>query len=120
MIRSIICGLCLTAAIWPAPGHSQPYSDSMADCTGLALAAAHHLQTPDRKAFAEQTAAMWIDAAIAQAKSEGRTTAEAQMAARADATRAAWLEDGVMMPFSENFRDWTSYCRKFGRAQGVF
>ncbi|MEM9582652.1 MAG: hypothetical protein AAGA08_06015 [Pseudomonadota bacterium] len=108
-MRSILCA-ALFAAITPAHA-GQPISKSMADCGGLLLGISAFLDNPSSQDYAISSSAIWADAAAAEA---GRDMTE-----ELHATAQDWRDRGMMVAFSQDFRDWTSYCRALAKHRGI-
>ncbi|MFK7836132.1 MAG: hypothetical protein AB8B60_07920 [Sulfitobacter sp.] len=111
--------LLSTALIVPTAAHTQPFSESMADCAALYQNAAQWVNTDesaDRLMFA---ATNWADAAIKQARAEGQLTTSDAIWQKIDSKTESWEAKGQGVFFSQDFRDWTQYCRKFAKDRGV-
>ena len=114
MTRILALILCLTAL--PATA-SQPISKSMAQCAGLLFAMEHLVESPDRAYWLGAAAARWTNHATKRAKAEGRPART--IPTEVDASKQDWLGKGATFVFTEDFRDWISYCRKLGKASGL-
>lgn len=97
----------------------QPYSESMADCAALYQNAAQWMDTDDSADRLMHAAIQWADAAVAQATKEGRATTLERVWEQIDRKTEDWEEKGQTVFFTQEFRDWTQYCRSFAQAQGV-
>ncbi len=105
--------LALIAALMaPLPSYAgQPISLSMANCGGLLLGIADFLEDPDSREFAIQSSAVWAAAATTEA---GR-----DMTPELNETAQEWRDRGWSVAFSEDFRDWTSYCRALAKHRQI-
>lgn len=106
---------CMTAAAVVA----QPYSESMADCAALHQNAAQWVQSDETAERLMGAANAWAAAAVAQAEREGRTIPKATMWEKIDAKTDAWEAKGPQLFQSSEFADWTAYCKRFARNQGI-
>lgn len=116
MLRRSILVLSLSATPLLA---SQPISKSMAECAGLIGAMEAMTETPDRADWLRQAKGRWQALAVDQAEREGLARAQDVTLTHAKAKQDEWLDKGLMLVFSQDFRDWSSYCRKLGRAKGL-
>lgn len=111
---------CIFAVlVWPIASHGQPYSQSMAQCAGLTHLLSEWVNDPERSYMAEYAAGVWANAAVIQAEQEGVSDAATYVRNFSDATYAEWEAKGQITVFSEDFKDWTAYCRKFGDHMGL-
>ena len=104
----ILC-LCPSALV------AQPYSQSMAECAGLYQNAAQWVKTDASSGELLALAGQWAKAAVKQAKHERINDAETTILQHIDATTVEWEEKGPSAFMSQDFRDWTSYCRSFAK-----
>ncbi len=97
---------------------AQPYSASMADCAALYQNAAQWVRPHlvDRLMYA---AVQWHGAAVSRSHSEGQPVSDDQMWDRVNAQTAIWEAEGAAFIMSQEFRDWTAYCRSFARQVNV-
>lgn len=111
--------LTLTAATLATTAHAQPYSTSMAQCAALMQNAAGWVdsdQNRDRLMLATRT---WHQASIARANVEGVPNAETRMTEVMDWHTANWEKEGAAFFYSQEFRDWTAFCKSFAKAQNI-
>ncbi len=101
------------------PAAAQPFSQSMAQCAGLYEAAGTMVASEDNRAKLAWAAAAFSEAARVQAGAEGQDDPGAWVNRHQDAMRADWLARGTPAVLSQDFRDWTSYCRKFAKDRGI-
>ena len=106
-------------ACLPLAAATQPYSESMADCAAQFQNAAQWMRDADRADALIARTRIWHGAAVAQSAREGRKTSDDAMWAKVDAKTEALEAKGGMYFFSEEFRDWTAYCRSFAKHTGV-
>lgn len=111
--------LALMVLAIPSMLTAQPYSTSMADCAALHQNAAQWVKTDESAQRLMQRARAWHSASIAQAQAEGIRDADTVMVRMMDDKTAAWEARGAVFFFSEEYRDWTSYCRSFARHLGL-
>jgi hypothetical protein len=117
MFRSLsfaIIGLALAG-----PAAAQPYSQSMAQCAGLYEAVRTSVSRPENLASLDAAAATFVRAALAQAQAEGQGDPAGWVRQHRDAMRADWLARGELAAFSQDFRDWTAYCRALAADHGI-
>lgn len=114
---------CAIAAAAPAPvAAQQPYSESLVDCA--AIFTTTNRRFPER-AEGEKGRRLQavgdklIVAALDQAKKEGVSDPGAHVNELYAAKSAKWDDRSLMFIFSEEFRDWASYCRKFTAHLGI-
>lgn len=112
--------LVLAAAlVTPLTAVAQPYSESMADCAALFQNAAQWVQSDENSDKLMHAARTWAAAAVEQSHSEGRPVSSDVMWDKIDAKTENWEAKGPSFFLSEEFRDWTGYCRAFGRDRGI-
>ena len=116
-MRMLLAAIALTTPSYVAA--SQPYSESMADCAALFQNAAQWVQSEDKAEQLMHTARAWHAAAVAQANAEGRPLPNADMWAKIDKKTENWAAKGTLFVFSQEFRDWASYCRSFAQHTGI-
>ncbi|MBB4173429.1 hypothetical protein [Sulfitobacter noctilucicola] len=107
----IVAGVLCTASAASA----QPYSESMADCASVYQNAAQWVRTDESADKLMQAAIQWAEAAVRQSEIEGKPTSIDAVWDRIDVKTDAWEQKGSGVFFSEDFRDWTQYCRKFAK-----
>ena len=103
----------------PAAGTAQPYSESMADCASLFQNAAQWVQTDELSDRLMYSAVQWHAAAVSQAKTEGDTISDAGMWDKVDAKTEVWEAKGAGFMLTEEFRDWSSYCKSFAKHMNI-
>lgn len=103
----------------PTQTSAQPYSESMADCAAVFQNAAQWVKTDVSADELMSVAIRWADAAIAQAAQEGDAMSEDALWAKIDGKTAQWEAKGGTVFFTQDFRDWSQYCRKFADHTGV-
>ena len=118
MKRAIFLAVCLLPSI---AGAAQPLSKSMAECAGLLSAMKEFNRQESLDNWLDQAVSIWIPAAEWQAAIEGIDASDTVSYAQthADAKRDDWVSKGRLVVLSEDFRDWTAYCRKLARAKGI-
>lgn len=108
---------CLIAL--PTQTTAQPYSESMADCAAVFQNAAQWVTTDTSADELMAVAVRWADAAVRQAEQEGAGTSEDAIWEEIDAKTAEWEAKGRAVFFTQDFRDWSQYCRKFADHTGA-
>lgn len=98
----------------PCAAQAQPYSDSMADCAALYQNSAQFV-SDDRADMFHYAMRQWHTAAVKQSAKEGRPLTEKQMWEKVNAQSQKWEQNGAMFIFSQEFRDWSAYCKSFAR-----
>ncbi|MCX7558842.1 hypothetical protein OS190_04630 [Sulfitobacter sp. F26204] len=111
--------LFATFCMFPGPVGSQPYSESMADCASLFQNAAQWVKTDESADKLMLAATQWAEAAMAQANSEGLAVTAHAIWEKIDNKTEKWEAKGARVFFSQEFRDWTQYCRKFAKDRGI-
>ena len=111
--------LIATALILPTHTAAQPYSTSMADCAAIYQNAAQCVETDAAADRLMLAATRWAEAAITQARSEGVDQADNSVWTHIDSKTDQWEEKGQSVFFSQEFRDWTQYCRAFAKDRGI-
>ncbi|MDF3415602.1 hypothetical protein HKX54_14110 [Sulfitobacter sp. M57] len=112
--------LVLTIALTlPAGAGAQPYSHSMADCAAVYQNAAQWVRTDESADKLMHAAIQWAAAAVVQSRVEGVSDGSKAVWQRIDSKTEAWEAKGGAVFFSQEFRDWTRYCRSFAKARGV-
>lgn len=116
MLRKLIVAFAFAL---PGTAQAQPYSESMADCASIYQNAAQWVRTDASAETLMVAARAWHAAAVVQSQSEGRGLSGGEMWDKIDRKTATWEAKGALFAFSEEFRDWTRYCRKFAKHTGV-
>lgn len=116
MIRSSLTALFIAL---PGLAAAQPYSESMADCAAFYQNAAQWMRSDEKAETLLEATRVWHAAALDQAQREGRPLSADALWDRIDGKTADLEARGSMFLMSEDFRDWASYCRKFGKSQGI-
>ena len=106
-------------ACLPFDGAAQPYSESMADCAAHFQNAAQWMSDPERADRLMFLAREWHAAALVQSTRAGRSTTADAMWVLIDSKSRALEAKGGTYFLTEAFRDWSAYCRKFGKHMGV-
>lgn len=106
-------------AVIAGPSDAQPFSQSMAECAGLISAGRAWVEQAENADRLLQIETLWLSAAYVQAQSEGTTEPRAVVAQIFEAKRAEWVAKGRTAVFSPHYKDWSDYCRAFGRDQGI-
>tara|TARA_R100000322_G_scaffold75912_9_gene47659 strand:+ start:50958 stop:51320 length:363 start_codon:yes stop_codon:yes gene_type:complete len=116
MLKSLFVSLLILA---PTGAAAQPFSTSMAQCAGIYDSVARFMTDPNRQAELVHAAADWLDAARVQAVGEGVVDPEKTVHATYRVAKAEWEAKGMRIVFSQEFRDWTAYCRSFAADRGI-
>ncbi|WP_159805103.1 hypothetical protein [Litoreibacter roseus] len=116
MKRFLAVGLIILA---PAAASAQPFSESMADCAALHQNAAQWATSPDAVDRLIYAAKSWADAAFTQATQEGRGLTKDSLWELIDSKTQEWEDRGGTVFFTQDFRDWTAYCRSFAKDRGI-
>ncbi len=111
--------LILLACALATPATAQPYSASMAQCAALMQNAAQWVESDENADRLMAATRSWHKAAIARAKAEGVQEAQRRMTEVMDRQTALWEAEGAAFFYTEEFRDWTSYCKAFAKAQNI-
>jgi hypothetical protein len=98
-----------------APAAAQPISQSMAECAALYSVAGDHVGTLSTAERLYEISEGWFGLAISTARAEGRRAPEAHVGSAYTAKCEEWSDRGRSWAFSEEFRDWTAYCRALGK-----
>ena len=101
------------------PVAAQPFSQSMAQCAGLFEGVRNVISKPENLAKLDAAAAAFSLAAVDQARAEGQDDPEAWVAQHQGEMRAEWEAYGALAAFSQDFVDWTDYCRSFADDRGI-
>ncbi|QPZ92176.1 hypothetical protein [Thioclava electrotropha] len=110
---------CFFLVAVPGLSVAQPLSQSMAQCSGLFHGVGTMMSDPARAEKLDRAGMIWRGAAIKQAEAEGRADAAIWVAGHQRESFDDWRGRGKMAAFSQDFRDWASYCRKLGKAKGI-
>lgn len=111
--------LLAIALILPTSTGAQPYSESMVDCASVYQNAAQWVNSDESADKLMHAAIHWAEAALAQSKAEGAPVSSDVIWQRIDGKTEKWEAKGGAVFFSQEYRDWTQYCRKFAKARGV-
>lgn len=113
-MRAVIALTCLPALV-----SAQPYSHSMAECAAIHQNAAQQMSSQERADKLAIVANQWADAAVTQAKVEGIRNPDEIIWEMIDTKTQEWEAKGLKAFLSQDFRDWTAYCRSFAKHTGV-
>ncbi|MEP5727897.1 MAG: hypothetical protein ABJL67_00845 [Sulfitobacter sp.] len=105
--------------IFPTAANTQPFSESMAECAALYQNAAQWVNTDESADKLMFAAISWADAALIEAQSEGPSATSDAIWQLIDRKTTRWEAKGEGVFFSQDFRDWTQYCRKFAKERGM-
>lgn len=111
--------LIATAFVIPCAAAAQPYSQSMLDCASVYQNAAQWVNTDESADKLMHAATKWADAAVLQFKAEGKGVTLDAVWGSIDEKTEKWEAKGSEVFFSQDFRDWTQYCRKFAKDRGI-
>ncbi|KIN70772.1 hypothetical protein Z945_3236 [Sulfitobacter noctilucae] len=103
----------------PQSTSAQPFSESMADCASVYQNAAQWVKTDDSADRLMSAAVSWAEAAVKQSYAEGQPTTAEAVWEKIDRKTEGWEAKGHKVFFTQDFRDWTQYCRSFAKAQGI-
>lgn len=111
--------LLLAFCVAPLSGQAQPYSTSMAQCAGIFDAMSQLVTSPENQKKVATVSAAYLDSARAQAVREGVEDPDKVVDATFTTTSDEWARKGARAVFSQDYRDWTAYCRSFAKDQGI-
>ncbi len=111
--------LWATAYLIPTTAMAQPFSESMAECAAVYQNAAQWVATDTAADKLMQASITWAEAAKTQAKTEVESQSEESIWAMIDEKTSHWEAKGNKVFFSQEFRDWTQYCRSFAKDRGI-
>ena len=99
----------------------QPISESLIDCAALfTISTRAFPERESAKSRALRNAALKLaDAANERAASEGRVKPDEYVRNLLREKQTKWDGRGVDFIFSEEFRDWASYCRSLSKHLGL-
>lgn len=109
-MRQLVLMFLLATAL---PASAQPFSQSMAECAGLHDALSRLTRDSVTRLRTDALAIGWADAAVRRADAEGQRAPDDYVAAFRTAKSEEWQRKGVLIIFSQDFRDWVDYCRSF-------
>lgn len=116
-------GFCVLLCLSGQPGLAQqPYSESLVDCASLytiSNRAFPERATSEKGAKLQEMERVLLWAAIEQAQKEGHADALSHVNDLSARKAAHWDSKGLRFIFSDEFRDWMSYCRKFTAHLGI-
>jgi hypothetical protein len=101
------------------PVAAQPFSQSMAQCAGLFEGVRNVISKPENLAKLDAAARAFSQAAVVEARAENREDPAAWVAQHQSEMRAEWEAYGGLAAFSQDFIDWTGYCRAFADDRGI-
>ncbi|WP_375228288.1 hypothetical protein [Roseobacter sp. S98] len=110
--------ILITGLAVPVQG-GQPISESMVQCGALYAVAAEWVSEGEAQQRLIRMAGVWEDAAYTRAHGEGRAVAGAWVAETWRGKCNYWADKGALYVFTQDFRDWTSYCRALARHEGL-
>lgn len=103
----------------PLAAAAHPYSASMTDCASLYQNMARIVRSEQDAYRMMYSVNMWAEAVVVRAKAEGRTTTFETTWKEIDEKTDAWQAKGKLFFFSEEFRDWATFCRKFAKHMDI-
>ena len=101
------------------PVAAQPFSESMAECAALHQNAAQWVRSDEAVEKLMFATYRWAEAAITQAELEGTADAATAMWAMINRKTVEWEVRGAAVFATDDFRDWTDYCRAFAKDRGI-
>lgn len=110
----ILSCICATAS-----SASQPISESMVQCAALYGTASGWVQGDSHSARLQRAAGAFVIAAEAQAHEEGWTNPGAYVDEMWGYKNATWGIKGRAYVFTQDFRDWTGYCKALARDRDI-
>lgn len=110
----VLC--CLSAASASA---SQPISESMVQCAALYGTASDWVQGDSHSARLQRAAGAFVIAAQAQAVQEGKSNPSEYVEDMWGYKNATWGVKGKAYVFTQDFRDWTGYCKALARDRDI-
>lgn len=123
MTRTLFIAAFIWAQVSAQPVNaSQAYSESLMDCA--ALFGISNRMDPEKANHGKGLVLSRIsetleDAAFEQAVLEGHSDPKSYLEGVRAESVAQWDSKGVLFVFSDEFKDWTSYCRKFSGHLGI-
>jgi hypothetical protein len=111
--------LLLTLLLAGTPAAAQPYSQSLAQCGALYALMSDWVDHPENSTRLAHASVVFAQAATLRAGTEGVADPAVASQAQAAEKRAEWVQNGKLWIFTEEFRDWTRYCRAFARDRGL-
>lgn len=122
-MREILALSMIAGLASPGAAHAgQPISESLVDCATLVTlsnrAFPDRLNTSKGRAL-DRAGRRLLDAARDQARAEGRADVRAHVAALAIAKAETWDAKGTAYVFTQDFRDWMSYCRSLSNHMDI-
>ncbi|WP_300031828.1 hypothetical protein [uncultured Roseobacter sp.] len=118
MIRQTAAALLLAGSVAPAKA-GQPIGESMVACGALYSVAAEWVSPGSAAERLTQAAEVWAAAAYTRAEREGRSDPRVWVSDLWRSKCNDWSEKGTAYVFSQDFRDWTAYCRALARHEGL-
>ena len=103
----------------PMAAQAQPFSESMADCAALHQNLAQFVPTDAQAETLMIAARAWAEAGVVQAQAEGRGMDIDAMWDLIDAKTDAAEQKSPAYFGTQDFRDWSDYCRSFALHMGV-
>ena len=102
-----------------SPLQAQPISQSMSECAALYRVVACRMSGEERAEKLNKVADDWMTTAVATAQSEGHSNPAAYVQEKSSAKYDGWYSEGLRWFLTEDFRDWTAYCRSLGKNRGM-
>ena len=115
-ILTLAVSVLLTA---PAGNAGQPISESMVQCSALYSVAGSWVENAEKAARLYSLSDAWVAASEARAAAEGISLSQDRVNALWTHKCAEWSSKGRLYVFSQDFRDWMSYCKALGREVGL-
>ncbi|WP_298842751.1 hypothetical protein [uncultured Roseobacter sp.] len=118
-IAHLIKSAALLAGIAAPAQTGQPISESMVQCGALYSVAAEWVSEGPGQERLLHAADVWAQAAYARAEHKGRTDPENWVSGMWRSKCNGWYDHGAGYVFTQDFRDWTAYCRALARHEGL-
>ncbi len=123
IIRVLFCAFLLALTFTPHRAEAgQPYSESLLDCAVL-MDTSNRLD-PEKADHGKglilsRIAAALEKAAYDEALGEGHADPDAYLSRLRSDKISHWDAKGIRFVFSDEFKDWMAYCRKFSAHLGI-
>lgn len=115
-MRPFLLGLFIVA---PLSVSAQPFSESMMDCAAIYQSSAQFVTSEQATQKLLKATRAWAESAFDQSCAEGNDVEMMSVWDRIDEKAAVWEAKGPKVVFTEEYRDWTNYCRSFARSRGI-
>ena len=118
MARLFIAAMCFLLVAKSAPA-GQPIYESMVECGAIYTASAEIIRSKPKKQMLGNAAKIWRAAAVREVSAARMPDAPSYVALMHGEKLRQWRGKGARVALTQEYRDWTSYCRSLAGSRGL-